>query len=201
MALSQVLKCKSREVKNTGHLRQLKRDEWVPGVIYGKDHENLTILLAKKELSKVFTHIGTRGIFSLDIEGEKQAVMAQVREIQKNRISGEIIHVDFLTVKMNEKIHSMIRIHLLGEEAIINKGGVLQQTLREIPVTCLPGDLPEVVTLDISDMEIGNKITVRDLPLPATVDVEDADTVIANILGASKDETEVEKAEAAETDD
>ena len=200
MALTQVLKCKSREVKNTGYLRQLKRNEWVPAVVYGKDHENLTILLAKKELSRVFTHIGTRGIFSLEIEGKEQPVTAQVREVQKNRISGDIIHVDFLTVKMNEKIHSMIRIHLVGEEALTIKGGVLQQTLRELPIFCLPGNLPEVVTFDVSDLEIGSRITVSDLALPATLEVEDADTVIANILGAAKDETEVAKAEPEKTD-
>jgi len=201
MASAQILRCKSREVKNTGYLRQLKRDKWVPGVIYGKNKENRNILLAKKELSRVFARIGTRGIFSLEIEGENQAIMAQVREIQKNRISGEIIHVDFLTVKMNERIHSMIRIHLAGEAAITHKGGVLQQTLREIPVFCFPGDLPEVVTLDISGLEIGSKITVQDLPLPVTLEVEDADAVIANILGPSKDETEVEKTEPAGSDD
>lgn len=201
MALTQVLTCKNREVKNTGYLRKLKRDEWVPAVVYGKDSENLTILLARKELSRVFTRIGTRGIFSLEIEGKEQPVIAQVKEVQKNRVSGDIIHVDFLTVKMNEKIHSMIRIHLTGEEALTEKGGVLQQTLREIPVFCLPGNLPEVVTLDISGLEIGSKITVGDLSLPATLEVEDMDTVIANILGASKDETEVGQAEPAETND
>jgi large subunit ribosomal protein L25 len=200
MAVTQVLKCKSREVKNTGYLRQLKRNEWVPAVVYGKGSENLTILLAKKELSKVFTHIGTRGIFSLEIEGKNQAITAQVKEVQKNRISGDITHVDFLTVKMNEKIHSMIRIHLVGEEALAEKGGALQQNVREIHVFCLPGDLPEVVTFDIADLEIGSKITVGDLSLPATLEVEDADTVIANILTAAKDETEVPKAEPAKTE-
>jgi len=200
MALTQVLTCKNREVKNTGYLRQLKRNEWVPAVIYGKDNENLTILLPKKELSKIFTRIGTRGIFSLEIEGKEQAITAQVREVQKNRVSGDIIHVDFLTVKMNEKIHSMIRIHLTGEEATIEKGGVLQQTVREIPVFCLPGDLPEVVNFDISGLEIGSKITVEDLALPANLEIEDMDMVIANILGESRDEAEVEKAEPAETE-
>lgn len=201
MALTQVLKCKKREIKNTGYLRELKRNEWVPAVIYGKEKENLTILLAKKELSRVFTHVGTRGIFSLEIEGEQQAVMAQVREVQKNRISGAIIHVDFLTVKMNEKIHSMIRIHLVGEEEIINKGGVLQLVVREIPVSCLPGDLPEVVNLDISGLEIGNKITIGDLSLPASVEVlEDAETVIANILAPSIDRIEDEVEKPAETE-
>lgn len=201
MALTQVLTCKNREVKNTGYLRQLKRDQWVPAVVYGKGNENLTILLPKKELSRVFTQIGTRGIFSLEIEGKEQAITAQVKEVQKNRVSGDITHVDFLTVKMNEKIHSMIRIHLTGEEALTERGGVLQQNLREIPVFCLPGDLPEVVNLDISGLEIGSKITVGDLALPATLEVEDVDTVIANILGASRDEAEVEKAEPAEIAD
>ncbi|PKM77509.1 MAG: 50S ribosomal protein L25 [Firmicutes bacterium HGW-Firmicutes-15] len=199
MALTQVLKCKKREIKTTGYLNQLKRDELVPAVIYGKGKENLTIVLANKELSRVFTHIGTRGIFSLEIEGEKQVVMAQVKEIQKNRISGVITHVDFLTVKMDEKINSMIRIHLVGEEEIIKKGGALQLIVREIPVSCLPGDLIEVVNLDISGMEIGSKVLLGDLALPATVEaLEDADTVVANILASSVEEPEVKEEKPAQ---
>ena len=108
--------------------------------------------------------------------------------------------MDFLTVKMNEKIHSMIRIQLMGEEAIIIKGGVLQVNAREIPVACLPGDLQEVVTLDISAMEIGHRIMVKDLPIPAAVEVlEDADTVIAAIQGPSREEPAAEEKESAET--
>ncbi|MCX5779670.1 MAG: 50S ribosomal protein L25 [Firmicutes bacterium] len=189
MALTQIIKGKNRDVKNTGYLRQLKREDWVPAVIYGKGQENLTVLLAKKELTRIFTHVGTRGIFSLEIEERSPAIMAQVKEVQKNRLSGDIIHVDFLTVKMDEKIHSMIRIQLTGEDAIILKGGVLQVNAREIPVSCLPGDLPEFVNVDISDLEIGGRILVSDLTLPATVEVlEDADTVIASIQGAAREE-------------
>jgi large subunit ribosomal protein L25 len=192
MALTQVLKCEKRPIKNTGYLKQLKRDEWVPAVIYGKGHENQTVILARKELTKVFTRIGTRGIFSLEIEGEP-AIMAQVREVQKNRISGDITHVDFLTVTMNEKIHSMIRIHLLGDEELSNVGGALQILLREIPVSCLPGDLLEVINFDISGLEIGSKITVGDLPLPANIEVlEDLDIAVAHIIALAKEEEEVE---------
>ena len=197
--LTQVLKCVKREIKNTGYLRELKRNEWVPAVIYGKGKENLNILLARKELSRSFTHFGTRGIFSLEVEGEKQVVMTQVKEIQKNRISGAITHVDFLAVKMDEKIHSMIRIHLVGEEEIINKGGALQLIIREIPVVCLPGDLPEVVSLDISGLEIGSKVVIGDLALPAAVEaLEDADAVVANILASTVENTEGEAEKPAE---
>lgn len=189
MALTQIIKGKNRDVKNTGYLRQLKREDWVPAVIYGKGQENLTVLLAKKELTRIFTHVGTRGIFSLEIEERSPAIMAQVKEVQKNRLSGDIIHVDFLTIKMDEKIHSMIRIQLTGEDVIILKGGVLQVNAREIPVSCLPGDLPEFVTLDISELEIGGRVLVSDLTVPATVEVlEDADTVIASIQGPAREE-------------
>lgn len=193
MALTQVLKCKRREIKTTGYLNQLKRDELVPAVIYGKGIENLTVLLVKKELSRIFTQIGTRGIFSLEIEGEKQAIMVQVGEIQKNRISGAITHVDFISVIMNEKMQSKTRIHFLGEEEITDKGGVLHIMVREISVSCLPGDLPEVVNINISNLDIGSKVTVGDLPLPATVEaLEDADTVVANILALSLESTDDE---------
>lgn len=201
MASTQVLQCKNRAVKNTGYLRQLKRNDLVPAVVYGKDHNNLNILLAKKELTRIFTRVGTRGLFSLEIEGEAQPIMAQVREVQKNRLSGDITHVDFLTVKMNEKIHSLIRIHLVGEETLIEKGYILQQTHREIPVVCLPKDLPEMVTFDVSELEIGSKITVSDLALPATLELEDEDMVVASILGAAKEEPEIEKVESEETEE
>ncbi len=192
MALTQVLKCNKRTMENAGHLKQLKRNDWVPAVIYGKGQENLTVVLERKELTKIFTRIGIRGIFSLEIEGEP-AIMAQVREVQKNRMNGHITHVDFLTVTMNEKMHSMIRVHLLGEDELINTGGTLQIMLREIPVSCLPGDLPEVVEFNITGIEIGSRITIGDLKLPANIEVlEDLDTVIAHITGPSKDRTEEE---------
>lgn len=199
--LTPVLKCEKREIKSRGYLKELKRNEWVPAVIYGKDQVNLNILLARKELSRTFTHYGTRGIFSLEVEGENQVVMAQVKEIQKNRISGALTHVDFLAVKMDQKIHSLIRIHLLGEEEIIAKGGALQLIIREIPVVCFPGDLPEVVTLDISGLEIGSKVVIGDLDIPAAVESqEDPDAVVANILAATVADDEVVEDTPAEVE-
>ncbi|MEA4924791.1 MAG: 50S ribosomal protein L25 [Syntrophomonadaceae bacterium] len=200
MALTQVLKCKVRSLKNTGYLRQLKRNEWVPAVIYGRDRQNLNILLAQKELTRIFSRLGTRGIFSLEIEGAGPAVMAQVKEVQKNHISGAIIHVDFLAVKMNEKIHTTVGIHLAGEESLIEKGVVLQVALREVPVVCLPKDLPEMITFDVSGLEIGSKITVRDLSLPPVLEIEDMDAMVASVTAAAKAEDEVQNEEPEETE-
>lgn len=203
MALTQVLKCKNRQIKNTGYLRQQKRNEWVPAVVYGRDRQNVNILLAKKELTKVFARVGTRGIFSLEMEDADQVIMAQVKEIQKNHISGDITHVDFMAVKMNEKIHSTVRINLTGEESLIARGAVLQVALRELPVVCLPNDLPEMVTFDVSELEIGSKITVSDLTLSPALEIEEMDAIVASIAGAAKEEDEGQKAagESAETEE
>lgn len=194
MALAQTLMCKKREIGTKGSLNELRRKNWVPGVLYGKDQESLPILLTGKEISRVFSHSGSRGIFSLQIEGDTAPAMAMVKEIQRNPISGELTHVDFLSVKMNEKINSLVTIHLTGEEELIKKGGILQTISREIPIACFPGDIPETIVFDISDLNMGDKITAGDVPLPANVELlEEPDTVLFNILAPSKGTAEAEE--------
>ena len=199
MASIPVLEAKIRPIKNAGYLKELKRQEGVPAVIYGRGKENLNIVLDRKKLTKIFTRMGINGVFSLEVEGESTSV-AQVREVQRDHISGNITHVDFLTVAMDEKINSMIRIHLLGEEEVSQAGGVLQTLLREIPVSSLPGDLPEVITFDISGLGIGDKVVIGDLAIPDNVEVlEDLETTVANIVATREEEEEKEEVAEEET--
>lgn len=200
MASAQVLKAKLRPIKNAGYLNELKRKGGVPAVIYGRGKENQNIVLDHKELTKIFNRIGIRGIFSVEIEGQS-AHMAQVKEVQKERLSGQITHVDFLTVAMDEKINSMIRLHLSGEEELNKNGGVLQVLLRELSISSLPGDLPEVINFDVSGLEVGSKVTVGDLQIPANVEVlDDADTPIAHVLAPVREEEVTETAPEAEAE-
>ncbi|MDD4170944.1 MAG: 50S ribosomal protein L25 [Syntrophomonas sp.] len=193
MASIPVLEAKIRPIKNAGYLKELKRQEGVPAVIYGRGKDNLNIVLDRKNLTKTFNRMGINGVFSLEIEG-KPASVAQVREVQKDHISGHITHVDFLTVAMDEKINSMIRIHLLGEEEVSQSGAVLQTLMREIPVSSLPGDLPEVITFDVSGLTIGNKVVIGDLDIPDNIEVlEDLDTTIANIVATREEEVAEEE--------
>ncbi len=90
---------KPRKLSTNGYLKQMKRDGWIPAVIYSKESESQNILLESKELKRTFTHTGTRGVFMLQIEGEKTPIMALIRELQKNPIGDEYIHIDFSAVK------------------------------------------------------------------------------------------------------
>jgi large subunit ribosomal protein L25 len=185
--LGQKLNARKREIKNRGYLNQLKRSEQVPAVIYGKGEEAVPISLEKRQLNRIFNVHGSRGIFSLEIEGESQPMMTLIREIQRNPVSGQLIHLDFLSVNLNEKINSNVGVLLGGEEEVMKKGGILQAGLKEVQVLCFPQDLPEYLSADISSLEIGDTLHVADLIVPAEVEIlTEAEAVIASILAPSK---------------
>jgi large subunit ribosomal protein L25 len=179
MATAPTLYCKQRELGTKGYLNKMKRDGWIPGTVYGKEKNGKNILLEAKEVKRVFSHSGTHGIIMLEIEGEKSPVMALIRELQKSPIGDEYIHIDFLPLKSDEKVHNVVSIHLLGEEQLIAKGKVLQVMTKEIEVSCLPADIPETISVDITALDNGDKVVMGDIPLPASVELlQDPSTVI-----------------------
>lgn len=200
MAAAPTLNCKRRELSTGSYLNQMKRNGWVPGVIYGKEQDSQTILLEAKEVKKVFAHTGTRGVIMLQIEDEKTPIMALIRELQKNPISDEYIHIDFLPLNSNEKVHNTVSIHLHGEEELIALGKVLQVMTKEIEVSCLPGDIPESISIDVSTLDNGAKVVMGDISFAASVELlQDPSTVICIVMGQTRtdEETEPAKEEAA----
>lgn len=201
MAAAPTLNCKARKLSTHGYLNQMKREGWVPGVIYSKEKENQAILLPAKELKRVFTHTGARGVFMLQIEGEPSPLMVIIREIQKTPLGDEFSHIDFLPLKSNEKVHTMVGVHFLGEEELIAEGKMLQVITKEVEVSCLPADIPEYFSIDLSSMNMGDKVLLENLSLPANVELlQDPATVICIIMGQSKMDTDLEPASEQPTE-
>ena len=189
MATAPTLYCKKRELSTRGYLNKMKRDGWIPGMIYEKEKNGQTILLEAKEVKRVFKDSGTRGIIMLEIEGEKSPVMALIRELQKSPIGGDYIHIDFLPLKSNEKVNNVVSIHLLGEEQLIAQGKFLQVMTKEIEVSCLPADIPESITVDLTTLSNGDKVVMGDINLPASVELlQDPSTVICIVVQTRADE-------------
>jgi len=206
MAQAEKISCQKRDIKTRGYLNELKRSGIVPGTIYGKGIDNQAISISLKQLTRTFQVHGSRGLFSLEIDGDS-GLMVVVREVQRNPITGHIIHVDFWKVRLDEKITSTVGVSIIGEEEIMKKGGILQSGAKEIEISCLPQDIPETLVYDIAALEIGEKVTVADLQVPAAVEIlTDMETMVATVLAPSKatDEEEVEEegetAEAGETE-
>jgi len=174
---------RARAVSSKGSLKRLRREGFIPGVIYGRDKDALPVLVSGKDLANVLALPSAMNtLVDLTVDGELDTVMIKdlTREILfRERFS----HVDFLRVSMKEKISVQVPVHLSGEAAGARKGGVVQQALREVVLKCLPTEIPEQVELDISSLAAGQSLTVADLVVGEFLEViSDPAEVVVTVL-------------------
>ncbi len=164
------LKARLRQATGSSANKKLKRAGAVPAVLYGHGNpENLQ--LSTHELAMILDNaIGEHFLVALDVEGERTARQAIVQDIQHHPVSGEVLHVDFMRVMMNEEITSTVPVESSGESVgVKSQGGNLEQSMHELEIECLPKDLPDRIKVDVSELKVGDSITVGDLKLPAGV--------------------------------
>jgi large subunit ribosomal protein L25 len=160
--MSTMLKANSRGDLKGSTLRKLRNQGSVPAVVYGKDLPSKSVSIDEIEFLKTLKVAGKNGIISLTTDGETYDVITH--DIQKEKLKGNIIHIDFYKVDMSAKMDANVAIHLVGDAMGVKDGGIIQQTLYEVSVRSLPADIPESIEIDISDMRIGDSLQVRDLP-------------------------------------
>jgi large subunit ribosomal protein L25 len=162
---------------------QLKREGLVPAVIYGGKEDSLPLQVGARDITNVLSHALSENILvELEIENGGKTVnrMALIQEVQHATLSGSIVHVDFHAVNMDEELHTSVPIEPRGEPIGVKSfGGILEQSLRSLDIECLPKDLPEVLYIDVSGLNIGDSIHVRHIMLPDGVKaMEDADLTV-----------------------
>lgn len=178
--------------------RAVRRAGSIPGVVYGiKDSTPLAI--PPQELEALLgTRAGANVVFQLNVEGEAASERPViVKELQRDPMRGDIIHADFLEIRMDEKIEIAVPLSLAGEAPGEKMGGTLSQLLRELEISCLPNAIPEHVEVDISEVEIGDVIHVRDLELPEGVELvaDPDDPVFTVMVPVEEEEEELEEDE------
>jgi large subunit ribosomal protein L25 len=160
-------------------------------VLYGRRIEPTPVLLDHRTTSRQLSQLSPSALVTIELEGESH--MALVREKQRNVITGSLLHIDFQVVSMQDKLRSNVYVEFLGESpAVKNFNGILFTELNQIEVECLPSDLPERITVDVSILtNIGDSIYVRDLVIPANVEVlEDANSIVAVVTAPEAEEVE-----------
>jgi len=152
---------------------KLKRDGLVPAVIYGGKDAPQPLQVGARDISTLLSRArGENILVELEIEnaGARTSRMALIQEVQHAPLTGGIVHVDFHAINMNEVLHTSLPVESRGEPSgVKNFGGILEQSLRSIEIECLPKDLPDVLSVDVSGLEIGSSIHVKHLLLPAGV--------------------------------
>lgn len=182
MSKQVALAASGRTGTGKGVARALRRSGRVPAVTYGAAlSEPVPVSVDGRELYHALnTDAGTNAILRLDIDGDTQ--LAIVREIQRHPVRREITHVDFVTVNRNIKITVEVPVVLEGHAPGVDEGGVADQILFVLPVEVLPLEVPDVITLDISDMQVGDVKRVEDLPLPEGVELlEDPERTVVTL--------------------
>jgi len=177
---------------------QLRRAGKLPAIVYGKRMEPTPITLDMRDASRALTKVSSSHLVTLDIEGTP--VQALVRQRQRDSLKDTLIHVDFLAVSMTEKLKARVQIDLQGESQAVKLNlGVLVTGVEQIEVECLPGDLPETIVVDVTNLkEVGDSITVKDLPVGPKVEVlTDLEEMVALITYMAAEE-EVEEPTAEE---
>jgi len=144
-------------------------------------------------------HVSSSLLVELKLEGEKKPLHAMIREMQVGPVKGNILHVDFMAVDMNETVHASIALHLVNDPEGVKKGGVLTVDRHELNVEAKPGDLPESIDVDVSALEIGDSLHVRDVVAPkGVVLLDDMDGILASVTPPTVEAEAEEVAGAAE---
>jgi large subunit ribosomal protein L25 len=182
-----LLKATKRTVTGK-QVKALRRAGELPAVIYGRHVDPIVISLDAHSSELVFAKLTSSSLVTIDVEGQEYAAL--VREKQRNFIKGNLTHVDFLALDLTEMIRTKVRLTFTGvSSAVKDFSAVLVHRMEAFEVECLPADLPERITVDISSIkEIGNNIRVGEIPLPANVTVlDDADDIVI-IASLAKEE-------------
>ncbi len=187
------LEVESRQEVGTAAARRLRRAGKVPGVVYGIQ-DPVPVTVNPLELEKIFSQgAGENVVFQLNLAGEEKAERpVLVKELQRDAMNDKIVHADFLEIRMDKQIRISVPLSFDGESPGLKVGGVLSVLMREIDIECLPNAIPEGISVDISAVEIGDVIHVRDLTLPEDVDLlTGLDAPIFTVIVPVEEEEEV----------
>jgi large subunit ribosomal protein L25 len=195
------LQVKERERRGSADARRLRREGYIPGVLYGRGKQPQTICVPERDLRRVLTgQGGLHAILDVVVEGKETTHASILKDYQQDPIRGHISHIDLQEVRLDQPIQASVTVRLVGEPAGTKEGGVLSQVQREINVEALPMEIPEHIDLDVSGMAIGDTLRLVDLaPLDGVTYLDDPEeTVLATVTLPTRVEEPEEVTEEGE---
>lgn len=194
----------SRATTGKGAVRKLRAAGRIPAILYGQGKESLPLTIDPRALEKVLRVGGANALLDLTVEGRPElgSPVALVKELQRHPIRGTIMHADLYQVDLTRTVEVEVPVHLIGKARGIEFGGILEHSLREIALECLPRSIPASIEVDVSNMEVGDVIHVRDLVLPPGVSLmSDPDLGVVHVaLPAAEEEAPVAVAAEGEAE-
>src|ERR671924_1004451 len=201
------LQVTERERRGSADARRLRREGFIPGVLYGNGRTPHAICIPERELRRVLTGDGgLHAILDVVLEGQKTTHPSILREYQQHPVRGGLLHVDLEEVRLDQPIQARVVVELVGEPVGVTEGGVLSQVNREVTVEALPMEVPDHLELDVTGMAIGDTLRLTDMAAQDGVKFLDdpEETVLATvtmptvIVEPEPEEEELEEGELPE---
>ena len=170
-----------REPAGSRAARRLRREGNVPGVVYGGGGAPVHFQVDARDLRLALAHSGA--VLNLCVDGGEPAPVV-VKEVARHPVTGDALHIDFLRVRLDRPIQATVALELIGADTApgVKEGGVLEHITRELTVEALPNDIPDSIEHDVSEMQIGDTITLEAVRAPTRVTIQgDPETVVATL--------------------
>jgi large subunit ribosomal protein L25 len=194
------LEAEPRSQSGKGAAHQTRRAGKVPAVFYGPKRPTAMIAIDSKEfLHKISALEGSHLIRFRSSADNLSNKVALVKDAQYHPVTGAVLHADFYEVDMTEKLRVRVPLHFTGKAAGVALGGILQPVQREVEVECLPGDIPEFINVDVTELNIHDAVHVSQLQAPAGVRIcYETDATLVTVLPPTVEEVKVVEAVAVE---
>lgn len=198
--MAHVLEAKPRTDLKKSVSKRLRKEGFVPAILYGKETESTPVAVSSKALVKTIREVGRNGIIDLNIEGEDKKHQVILQDLQVDEIKDELIHADFYEVDMKSEMEAEVNVTLVGEAPGERDGGIVSHLLYTLTVRALPAEFPEEIKVDISNLNIGDVIQVGDIPEQSTFTImnEPDETVVTVLPPEQHDTTEPTEEEMSE---
>lgn len=193
------LQAEVRDGRGKGQARKLRREGAIPATVYGRDVEPIALSISAKDWRRLEAHARSNAVIRMAVKGEAGDVErpVMIKEVQKQPVDRTVLHIDFLQVSMERVVQVEVPIHLVGEPVGLVKGGVIEQHLRAVMVESLPGQIPEKIDIDISNLDIGDSIHIREVSLPGIKLLDNPDVAVVGLTPPEAEEAPAAAAAAA----
>jgi len=184
------VKTQTRETGKQSNLTELRHEGFVPAVVYGYKTDSTTIAVSEIDLLKTLREVGRNGVMKLDVDGKSVNVV--LSDYQMDVLKGKFVHADFLAINMSDELDVNVAVHLTGDSAGVREGGVLNQPNRELTVKVKPSEIPDSIDIDVSELAIGETLTVGDVRDKIKFNVMNEDDFTLASVGTPRSDEELE---------
>ncbi|OGS22960.1 MAG: hypothetical protein A2252_07740 [Elusimicrobia bacterium RIFOXYA2_FULL_39_19] len=192
-----LLETQKRENQTKSKLKVSRKKGMIPAIVYGSGETTQHLYVKEREIGKIIAS-GRNTLVNLKLEDASKLVL--IKDVHYNVVTSNIMHVDFHIVSLKKTIEVSVPVHIVGEcPGVKTQGGILEHVVREIKVRCLATDIPKAINIDVTNLNIGNNIILKDIVPPPNVEfLTTKDSILLNVVAPMKvEETTVADAAAA----